>query len=230
MHDFNFPGINWSTPHDSGPTAAPLISLADSLFVNQQVNEPTCQENILDLIFGPDGLFKSITVTKSYISDHSIIWTETSLPICTKSSIEFNLATSEFDKLDFNKANWVDLRAALKPLCGTIEDEFLFTDPTDVIISKVFDTICHHCIAHVPHKTSKKVRISHFHRARKILMRKRRKLLNKPVPSNKIERRLTQIEHDICASHQNEKVHDENVAIAKIKSDPNYFFRYAKKN
>ena len=99
LGDFNFPGMNWSTPHDSCPTAAPLISLTDSLFVNQQVNEPTC------LMFGPDDLFKSITVTKSYISDHSIILTETSLPICTKSSIEFNPATSGFDKLDFNKAN-----------------------------------------------------------------------------------------------------------------------------
>ena len=39
-----------------------------------------------------------------------------------------------------------------------------------------------------------------------------------------------QKKHDICASHQIEKVHDENVAIAKIKSDPNYFYRFAKKN
>ena len=60
-------------------------------------------------------------------------------------------------------------------------------------------------------------------------MRKRRKLFNKYFPSNKIERSLIQIEHDICASHLSEKVHDENVAIAKIKSDPNYFFRFAKK-
>ena len=64
---------------------------------------------------------------------------------------------------------------------------------------------------------------------RKTLMRKRRKLLKKSFPSNKIERRLIQIEHDICASHLSEKVHDENMAIAKIKNDPNYFFRFAKK-
>ena len=60
-------------------------------------------------------------------------------------------------------------------------------------------------------------------------MRKRRKLLNKFVPSNKIEKRLIQIEHDICASQQTEKVHDENVTIVKLKSDPNYFFRLANK-
>ena len=112
--------FNWSTSHNSCHTAAPLISLTDSLFVNQQVNEPTRPENILDLIFQLDDLFTSITDTKSYISDHSIILTEASLPIWTKSSIEFNPATSGFDKLDFNKANWVDLLAALKSICGTI--------------------------------------------------------------------------------------------------------------
>ena len=73
LGDFNFPGMNWSTPHHSCPAATPLISLADSLFVNQQVNEPTRLENILDLIFGPDDLFTSMTVTILYISDHSII-------------------------------------------------------------------------------------------------------------------------------------------------------------
>ena len=77
-------------------------------------------------------------------------------------------------------------------------------------------------------RLAKKVRISHFHRERKTLMRKRRKLLNKSIPCKKIERSLIQIEHDICASHLSEKVHDENVAIAKIKSAPNYFFRFAR--
>ena len=137
---------HWSTPHDSCPTAALLISLTDSLFVNQKVNEPTRLDNILDLIFGPD--------------DHSItpiILTETSLPICTKSLVEFNPATSGFDKLDFNKGNWVDLRAALKSLSCTIEEKNLSTDPTDVIISKVFESICHHCITHVPSKTCKRL-------------------------------------------------------------------------
>ena len=49
-------------------------------------------------------------------------------------------------------------------------------------------------------RPAKKVRISHFHREENT-NEKRMKLLNKSVPSNKIERKLIQIEHDICASH-----------------------------
>ena len=41
---------------------------------------------------------------------------------------------------------------------------------------------------------------------------------------------LISIDKKICASHQNEKLHDEQVAVAKIKDDPHFFFRYAKKS
>ena len=42
--------------------AAPLISLSNSLLLNQQINKPTRLSNILDLIFCPDELIKSISV------------------------------------------------------------------------------------------------------------------------------------------------------------------------
>ena len=32
----------------------------------------------------------------------------------------------------------------------------------------------------------------------------------------------------ICDSHFKEKLNEESIAVAKIKSDPNIFFRYAK--
>ena len=37
------------------------------------------------------------------------------------------------------------------------------------------------------------------------------------------------IEQDILKSHSNERIHNETTAVAKIKDDPNYFYRYAKK-
>ena len=37
------------------------------------------------------------------------------------------------------------------------------------------------------------------------------------------------IEKAICTSHNKEKLFDEALAVNKIKSDPNFFFRYAKK-
>ena len=38
------------------------------------------------------------------------------------------------------------------------------------------------------------------------------------------------IEQDICDSHLKGQLNEESRAVAKIKSDPNYFFRYAKRN
>ena len=37
------------------------------------------------------------------------------------------------------------------------------------------------------------------------------------------------IEQSICESHSKEKLYDETLAVTRIKSDPNFFFRYAKK-
>ena len=59
-------------------------------------------------------------------------------------------------------------------------------------------------------------------------MRKRTKL--RRINSTKSIPQLIKIEQAICDSHLKEKLNEESRAVAKIKSDPNYFFRYAKKN
>ena len=59
-------------------------------------------------------------------------------------------------------------------------------------------------------------------------MRKRTKL--RRINSTKSIPQLIKIEQAICDSHLKEKLNEESRAVTKIKSDPNYFFRYAKKN
>ena len=65
-------------------------------------------------------------------------------------------------------------------------------------------------------------------------MRKRRKLIIKSkkhgLPRReKIKEQLVDIESELLKSHNDEILHDENKALDRIKSDPNYFFKYAKK-
>ena len=67
--------------------------------------------------------------------------------------------------------------------------------------------------------------VSKFHRAKKSFMRKRSKLKKIYPLSPSIQSKLASIERDLISSHQKE----ESLAVAKIKSDPNYFSRYAKK-
>ena len=59
-------------------------------------------------------------------------------------------------------------------------------------------------------------------------MRKRTKL--RKMSSTKSITQLIKIEQAICDSHLKEKLNEESIAVAKIKSDPKFFFRYAKKN
>ena len=59
-------------------------------------------------------------------------------------------------------------------------------------------------------------------------MKKRSKLLKIYPLSPSNQSKLASIERDLILSHQKEKLYEESLAIAKIKSDPNYFFRYAK--
>ena len=82
----------------------------------------------------------------------------------------------------------------------------------------------------VPQKQSKKSTVSMFHHhERKIIMRKRFKLVKSSKPAPLIKSHLVMIEKQLCDSHLDEKRFEENAAVTKIKDDPNYFFRYAKK-
>ena len=59
-------------------------------------------------------------------------------------------------------------------------------------------------------------------------MRKRTKLRKKVHTHPSISSKIMSIEQSICESHSKEKLYDETLAVTRIKSDTNFFFRYAK--
>ena len=61
-------------------------------------------------------------------------------------------------------------------------------------------------------------------------MRKRRKLAKSHKSDCDKNAQILHLEELICDSHTQEKLHDEEIVLTKIKTDPNYFFRYAKKH
>ena len=228
LGDFNFPDIDWSCPDISYEAAAPLLSLSNSLLLNQQVDKPTRLSNTLDLIFCPDELIKSISVADTYLSDHRILTTSTLIPLApTKTNVCSNPPASAFEKLDFNKSDWPNLCLSLKSIDFSV---FESDKPIDVCIDDLFDNIANVCSNHVPLKRPKKSTINKFHRERKTLMRRRTKLHKKSIPCPKVTQELIDIESAICSSHRDEKLSEESRAVAKIKVDPKYFFRFAKKS
>ena len=60
-------------------------------------------------------------------------------------------------------------------------------------------------------------------------MRKRHKLVNSHISGCDENAQILHLEELICDSHTDEELHDEEIAVTKIKTGPNYFFRYAKK-
>ena len=224
LGDFNFPDIDWSCPDISCEAAAPLLSLSNSLLLDQQVDKPTRLSNTLDLIFCPDEIIKTISfsVADTYLSDHRILTTSTLIPLAsTKTNLCSNPPVSAFEKLDFNQSDWPSLRLSLKSIdCSVFESD----KPIDVCIDDLFDNIANVCFNHVPLKRPKKSAINKFHRERKILMRRRTKLHKKTIPCPKITQELIDIESAICSSDRDEKLSDESRVVAKIKDDPNYFF------
>ena len=89
-------------------------------------------------------------------------------------------------------------------------------------------TVWHKCVLVEAYKGTRrkhnsKTKISKFHRGRKILMQKRTKL--RKMSSTKSITQLIKIEQAICDSHLKEKLNEESIAVAKIKSDPNFFLQ-----
>ena len=91
------------------------------------------------------------------------------------------------------------------------------------------ESISEKCTMYLPPKRSKINMISRFHRKRKIIMRKGLKLVKSSKSAASIKTQLVKFEKQICDSHLSEKLFEETVVVTKIKEDPNYFFRYAKK-
>ena len=60
-------------------------------------------------------------------------------------------------------------------------------------------------------------------------MRNRTKLRKKDNTNNSFSSKIMSIEQTICDSHTMDIFYDDTLAVTRIKSDPNLFFRYAKK-
>ena len=90
-----------------------------------------------------------------------------------------NSTCNTFELLDFRKTDWSGLCASIKSVNWKV---LLHDGIPSKYLSVIIGTLGKLCSIHVPAKRSKKNSVSKFHRARKILMRKRSNL-KKYIPS-----------------------------------------------
>ena len=164
---------------------------------------------------------KSIDVSECSFSDYCLIKTETYIPVdpITIQAKCINPSLTLFEKFDFNRSDWINLSQSLK-FTNWIHDEILPV-AMNICMSK--------CSIHVVLKRPKEARKSIFQKERRVLMRKRTKLSRIILRTPQIISQLLSIEEQISSSHLKEKIHEEHVAVSKIKVDPKHFFMYAKR-
>ena len=213
LGDFNMPEVIWDNPHAYNPSYGLLATLS---FLNQEVSTPTQKSNVLDLILCSDGLIKSIDVSECSFSDHCLIKTETYIPVdpITIQAKCINPSLTSFRKVCFNRSDWINLSQSLKftnwihELDQVSPDEILHV-AMNILISK--------CSIHVSLKRPKEVRKSKFQKERRVLMRKRTKLRRIILRTPQIISQLISLEEQISSSHLKGKIHEEHVAVSKIK-------------
>ena len=245
LGDFNFPNINWQTKNVYGGSVENrqqtqiLCDLTDRHCMEQYIQKPTRGKNILDLLFlNNEKLLHHYSVQETILSDHNLIIAHTTLTernniADSNTGVSSNQDQDQecFRHLNFfhEQINWEEIQEDLKEMDWSVKmDGLCAQDIYRLFLEETLKV----CTKHVPRKKPppKQKKIPHD---RRILMRKRAKL-NKQIKCSKNERnkkemtnKILLIEEQLKDSYKSQHQREEEKAIAAIKTNPKYFYKYA---
>ena len=251
LGDLNFPNADWDVGEAKPPASteeqnmvSALFSLACDNFLVQQVDQPTHRAgNTLDLVFTNNGhLISDLTCSPAPISDHFLV--DATLPYKTQAAPTGVQNTEEppppaegFWALNFHSedADWDGLTAALSS--HNWRHEFRQKNSDDCL-NQFLDVCKVYSSQYIPLRPKKgpaePQATTKPSREKRLLLRKRCRLKKRyfsefrPAVKEAISRQLIDNERKIQRLTRAEKNKKENSAISKIKSNPKYFFSYAK--
>ena len=246
--DYNLPNINWDTStslrtrgviyHDSGEL---LLNYIGSNFLTQVIDSPTREQSILDLVItNNDKVFTESCVSNTVLSDHNLIrvllrYDATELQTPTHEQVfdplsfrALKIQSMNVDELNpvFDEIDWL----ALYNLCLDHGDDSL-----DAYSELIKLTVLQICLIHADEKKPPTKRS----RNQNVMCRKRRKLksrlkcLKQHQPNSptiaKLNDELSLLEFSIQTKLIEEADARELRAVQAIRSNPKYFFSYAKR-
>ena len=246
--DFNLPLFDWtqSAVPDNPPSSAyrRLMIFLETNFLTQLVTEPTRGSNTLDLILtnrSQDIIQVNVEPTK--LSDHKIVecllgFNPLTLPVQAISVDPFSFRALNYHSTDLTavndelgKVDWY----CLKALCDSNND----VDGTmfkELIVLTVLQVTLKHCPPKLRPKGAGK---SKYEKELVSLKMKRRKLnrkignLKRNCPQSasisSLERDVNLISYEIKDTILNQLNQKEARAVSTIKSNPKYFYSYAKR-
>ncbi len=230
--DFNFPAVDWSSISETHRKhIGKLNDYINLFFLNQYVSIPTRKDNILDLVFSNDDIIQTIDSKATYISDHNIVCAQTNVSISNSFAGVFNNDATCLESIDYKTTDWDKVRHSLQTINWHAELDGLGVDNCLIRINESISQIC---TQYSKPKSRSSKGVSRFHRKRKTLMRQRcrthKKMISCDTKSKiRLQADIEIIEKQICDSHVQEKYQEESRAVDLIKSNSNYFFKYAKK-
>jgi len=246
--DFNFPHISWEDNRmisGGNRSQQRLLTFMEDHLLSQYVNVATRKdqnshtENILDLFLTNSAqIIHSVSSEDTRLSDHEIISIGlTYNPITPKKPLTPTWQPHSFRKLNLHKADYPAIISTL----DEIDWEELSSHCQPEELPELFHlTVLQVCSLFSPEKSdnSSKNRKSNHQRHRAVCHRKRRKLrarlclLERYNPESmairKIKDELAALEISLADSIASERQAKENHALDAIKSNPRFFFSFAK--
>ena len=243
--DFNIRHASWPDGFPSLKATAMDKRLLECLtettnkhFLSQHITSSTHVEGgVLDLVFSNNPqIVHSYNTLKPLrsTSDHYVVEVNTPL-MSTRNYAEEEKPefVSPFSNLNFfsNDIDWDAIAAEIKLKTDTMQ--FLSLEP-NAKLQKLLDILFEICVKHVPVRKTARKNPTFIPRHRRILMRKRRKITIKYEDATsqackaKLREKLVKIELLLQASHTEAKERKEQLAVKAIKTNPRFFFSYAK--
>ena len=187
MGDLNLRFVNWKTreiDHSNNTKseiacAEALLNFTDTHMLNQLVTECTRNDiSILDLILtNNDQAIHSVTVEKTTMSDHDIVWANLLYSELTKIPNNYSQQIdSPLDTINLNKADYDAIRQDLSLVKW---DEVLQSEDVNVIYEIIKDKLVTACTNHSPEKVSHTNKKYQIPPKRRTLLKQKKRLNSK---------------------------------------------------
>ena len=249
MGDLNVRFINWNTREienrnqtkADNACAEALLDFIDTHLLSQMVTECTRKDiSILDLILtNNDQAIHSVTVEKTNMSDHDIVWANLLYSKLTKIPNNYSRQIdSPLDTVNLNRADWDAIRNDLSPVDW---DDALQSEDVNALYDVIKEKLVTVCTKHAPGRLTQNNNKLYIPPKRRSLLNVKKRLnskinlckyLARPGYEEKLKRlnkRRCLLEIDIRDSIRDEARKKEMEAIEKIKTNPRAFYSYEKR-
>ena len=250
MGDFNLPHIDWTSRSilscqsaSDSESCNQLLSFMDKNFLSQLVDLPTKDSNILDLVLTNKSQdILKITAPTTKLSDHNLVKIVLGHNITTFSpSVKNPIDPLSFRAVDYHNADFNAINDALRTIDWHGLRDMIHDDSDgEQFLELIRLTVLQITLAYSPHKVSGgQTKRPKGNRERNKLKRRRRKVkarlsaLNKGNPDSrsipKLKKEVNLLSFEIKESITRELNQREAKAVKTIKSNPRYFFSFAKR-